>query len=258
MPTRSPTDEPVDPPAWTRSATALSAFARGLLAAALSAAGWILAATGIGFGALAHDLGFTLGHMLFISATIFALPAQVLVIDEIARGAGIAGAALAVGLTAVRLLPMTVSIMPLIRDARRPRWLHLYAVHFLAITAWLEGYRLLPGLPAQVRLAFFAGQGSGFLGLMALGGTAGYVLATALPPVLTAALLLMTPIYFTCSLLVAARARSDYAAIVIGGVLGPLAYKLAPGFDLMIAGFGGGTLAWALGRTMRSRGAGVR
>lgn len=241
-------DEPADPPAWTSQATAFAAFARGLLAASVSAAGWILAATGIGFGALAHDLGFTLGHMLFISATIFALPAQVLVIDELARGAGVAGAALAVGLTAVRLLPMTVSIMPLIRDASRPRWLHIYAVHFLAITAWLEGYRLLPGLPARVRLPFFAGQGTGFMLLMSLGGTAGYVLSAGLPPVLTAALLLMTPIYFTCSLLVAARARTDYAAILAGGILGPIAYAAVPGFDLMIAGFGGGTIAWLIGR----------
>ena len=248
-----PTEEPSDPPAWTIAATGPSAFARGVLAAALSAAGWILAATGIGFGALAHDLGFTLGHVLFISATLFALPAKVLVIDEIARGAGVAGAALAVGLTAVRLLPMTVSIMPLIRDARRPRWLHLYAVHFLAITAWLEGYRLLPGLPARVRLPFFAGQGTGFLALLALGGSSGYLLATALPPVLTAALLLMTPIYFTCSLLTAARAATDYAAILIGGLLAPVAYMLVPGFDLMIAGFGGGTLAWAIGRASRGR-----
>lgn len=246
-------DDPAAPPAWTARPTSIGAFARGLLAAAVSAAGWILAATGVGFGALAHDLGFTLGHMLFISATIFALPAQVLVIDELARGAGVAGAALAVGLTAVRLLPMTVSIMPLIRDERRPRWLHLYAVHFLAITAWLEGYRLLPGLPAHVRLPFFAGQGTGFMLLMALGGAAGYVLSAGLPPVLTAALLLMTPIYFTCSLLVAAKARTDYAAIIAGGILAPIAYKLFPGFDLMIAGFCGGTIAWLIGRSAGRR-----
>ena len=250
MPT---TDEPDRSPPWTRAATARVAFIRGLAAACLSAAGWILAATGIGFGALAHDLGFTLGHMLFISATVFALPAQVLVVDEIARGAGVAGAALAVGLTAIRLLPMTVSIMPLIRDDRQPRWLHLYAVHFLAVTAWLEGYRLLPGLPARVRLPFFAGQGSGFLALMALGGTGGYVMSGALPPVLAAALLLMTPIYFSCSLLMAAKVRTDYAAILLGGVLAPVAYTLLPGFDLMIAGFGGGTLAWAFGRMTQAR-----
>jgi predicted branched-subunit amino acid permease len=249
-----PTNKQLGPaPAWTRTATATGCFLRGLAAASVSAAGWILAATGIGFGALAHDLGFTLWHMLFISATIFALPAQVLVIDELARGAGVAGAALAVGLTAVRLLPMTVSIMPLIRDETKPRWLHLYAVHFLAITAWLEGYRLLPGLPARVRLPFFAGQGTGFMALMSFGGATGYLLSSGLPPVLTAALLLMTPIYFTCSLLVAARARTDYAAILAGGVLAPVAYKLLPGFDLMIAGFAGGTIAWLAGRAGRIR-----
>ena len=250
MPNRSTSPAPPD---WARTASHLHAFARGLLASAVSAAGMILAATGTGFGALAHDLGFSLGHVLFISAFVFALPAQVLVVDELARGAGIAGAALAVGLTAVRLLPMTVSIMPLIRDDKLPGWLHLYAVHFMAVTAWLEGNRLLPSLPARVRLAFFAGLGTGFMVLMAAGASAGFLLAAGLPPVAAAALLLMTPLYFTCSLLLSAKAATDYAAIVLGGLLAPLVYWRLPGFDLMIAGIVGGTLAWLIGRRARRR-----
>ncbi len=241
-------------PAWTGSATLLHAFLRGMQAAAISAAGFILAATGTGFGALAHDLGFTFGHVMFISAFVFALPAQVLVVDELARGAGIAGAALAVGLTAVRLLPMTVSMMPLIRDEKLPRWLHIYAVHFLAVTAWLEGNRLLPSLPVRVRLPFFAGLGTGFMVLMAIGAGIGFVLSAKLPPVLAAALLLMTPIYFTCSLLLSARTRTDHLAILLGGVLGPVLFKLVPGFDLLIAGTVGGTIGWLAGRGRRGLG----
>ena len=242
---------PPQPPGWTASATHTAAFARGLLAACTSAAGLILAATGIGFGALAHDLGFTLGHVLFISAFIFALPAQVLVVDELARGSSIAGAALAVSLTAIRLLPMTISLMPLIRDAKLPRWLHVYAVHYVAVTAWIEGFRVLPGLPQHVRLVFFSGQCTGFMALLALGSGGGYLVSAGLPSVLAAALLLMTPIYFTCSLLQGARVPADYAAIVLGGVLGPVAFKLLPGFDLLITGVLGGTIAWLTGRRSR-------
>ncbi len=246
-----PTETTRQTPAWTAAATHPQAFARGLLAAPVSAAGLILAATAVGFGALAHDLGFTLGHVLFISAFVFALPAQVLVVDELARGAGIAGAALAVALTAVRLLPMTVSMMPLIRDATLPKALHLYAVHFVAVTAWLEGNRLLPPLPARVRLPYFAGLGTGFMVLMGAGAGAGFVLAAGLPPVLAAALLMMTPIYFTCSLLLAAKGATDYLAIGLGGLLGPIVFRLFPGFDLLIAGLAGGTLAWLIGRRRR-------
>lgn len=226
---------------------------RGLLAALVSPAGLILGATGIGFGALANGLGFAIGHVLFISAFVFALPAQVLIVDELARGAGIAGTALAVTLTAVRLLPMTVSIMPLIRDEKLPRWLHVYAIHFIAVTAWIEGFRLLPGLPQRVRLPFFCGQCTGFMVLLATGSSAGFLLAAGLPPVLTAALLLMTPIYFTCSLLQSARALTDYSAIVIGAIVGPIAFKLMPGFDLMLTGVIAGTAAWLVGRRARGR-----
>ncbi len=241
------------PPAWTVTATSLSAFLRGIAATPASAAGLILAATGVGFGALARDLGYSAGHVLFICAFVFALPAQVLVIDELARGAGIAATAVAVGLSAVRLLPMTVSLMPLIRDEKLPRWLHLYAVHFIAITAWLEGSRLLPPLPARVRLPYFAGLGSGFMALMSAGALLGFLLSARLPPVASAALLLMTPIYFTCSLLLSARGRADYLAVLLGGVIGPVVFYLAPGFDLLAAGVIGGTLAYLSGRRQRQR-----
>lgn len=244
---------PTDHPAWTQDATAVHAFLRGLVAATFSIAGLVLTATGLGYGALAHDLGYTFGHMWFINVMIFALPAQVLMMDELARGTGAAAVALAVGLTAVRLLPMTVNLMPLIRDPRRPQWLHLYAVHYIAVTGWIEGNRLLPTLPQAVRLPFFAGLGTGFMLLLGLGGSAGYLLAVGLPPLLSAALMLMTPLYFVCSLLAGARGGADYLAIAIGGLLGPVVFKLAPGFDLLIAGVGGGTLAWAIGRWQRQR-----
>jgi predicted branched-subunit amino acid permease len=236
------------PPAWTADAAGGAAFARGVLHTPTSAAGLILAATGIGFGALAHDLGFTLGHVLVISVLVFAMPAQVLLIDQLARGAGIAGAALAVALTAIRLLPMTVSMMPLIRDPGRPRWLHVYAVHSIAVTAWLEGNRLLPALPAHLRLPYFAGLGTGFMVLISAGGALGFIMSAGLPRLASAALLLMTPIYFVCSLLLAARVRTDYLAILAGALLGPIAYWFVPGFDLLIAGTVGGTFAWLAGR----------
>lgn len=239
------------PPAWTANATSASAFLRGMAAAPTNAAGILLVFTGLGFGALAHDLGYTLGHLLFISVAVFALPAQVLLVDELARGAGIAAAALAVSLSAIRLLPMTVSLMPLLRRDRPSRLLHLLAVHFVNVTSWIEGNRLLPPLPTELRLPFFAGQGIGFAILISIGSALGFLLSARLPPVAAAALLMMTPIYFMSSLLHAARAAADYAAIILGGIAGPVVFYLAPGLDLLFAGVGAGTIAWLIGRRGR-------
>src|SRR5689334_18864732 len=85
--------------------TQARAFVLGLRAG-YSVAAFVLFATALGFGALARDSGFSLGHAAFLSLTMFALPNQVVLIDQLARGATVASAALAVTLAAVRLFPM--------------------------------------------------------------------------------------------------------------------------------------------------------
>src|SRR5689334_12040086 len=100
---------PMPPPLSTSAA-----FARGLRLV-VSVPAFVLFSTSIGFGALARDGGFDLAHAVFMSATMFALPNQVVLVDQLARGATLAGAALAVTLTAVRLMPMTVTLVPLLR-----------------------------------------------------------------------------------------------------------------------------------------------
>ena len=71
----------------------------------------ILFGTFVGFGALTSETGLTWLDTIFMSIFIFALPAQVALVDQMARGASIFTAALAVTATAMRLLPMTVALM---------------------------------------------------------------------------------------------------------------------------------------------------
>lgn len=236
-------------PDWARTASRWAALRRGTLVLA-SAPGLILFFSSVGFGALARDAGLTLGHAMFIAAFIYALPAQVVLADNIARGASLAAAAFAVTLTAIRLLPMTVSLLPLLRDGRSPRWMYVLAVHFVAITSWIEGNRRLPQLPVHLRLVYFIGIGLGMVSLTISGGMAGYSLAGGLPVVLSAALLFMTPLYFFLSLLATAQGGIDRLAVAAGAVTGPLFFLVMPGFDLMAAGLVGGTIAYVAGRRM--------
>ncbi len=221
---------------------------RGLLVA-FSMPGLVLFATALGFGALARDLGLTGSQASFLSVSLYAMPAQVLLIDQLARGVGLAAAALAVSFTAIRLLPMTVALMPLLRTGRRANpLLLLLAVHFIAVTAWLEGNRRLPETQPELRLHYFVGIGTGMALSTLLGTIVGYWLATGLPPTLAATLLMMTPAYFALSLLYAAREAADWLAIGTGFVLGPLLFWLLPGPDLLITGLVGGTVAYLFQR----------
>jgi predicted branched-subunit amino acid permease len=220
-----------------------AAFARGLRLV-VSVPAIVLFATAIGFGVLARDGGFALGHAVFLSATVFALPNQVVLVDQLARGATVAAAALAVTLTAVRLLPMTVTLVPLLRGPRRRWLLELVAVHFIAITTWMEGHRRLPALPPEQRLPYHLGTGVAMSSMVMAGTLVGYVLVAGLPAIVNAALLFMTPLYFFLSLIGTSATRMDAAALVLGCVLAPALYQVIPGFDLLATGIIGGTIAY--------------
>jgi predicted branched-subunit amino acid permease len=234
-------------PAWTNGADEVIAYWHGCaLAGEIPAL--ILAATGAGFGALAHDAGIQFGHTAFMSVILFATPAQVVLVDQLARGSSLWGGTFAVMLTAIRLLPMTVTVMPLLRGPATRRWQYALASHFVAITGWAEAYRRLPHLPDRLRMAYFLGMGSALITSLLIGTILGYLVASIVPPLLTSALLFMTPMYFAMSLVLNARQSMDWWALGAGAVLGPIMFIAAPGFDLLLTGLIGGTIAFLAGK----------
>ncbi len=150
-------------------------------------------------------------------------------------------------LTAVRLLPMAVNIVPVLKAPGNTRFGEIIAMHFVAITTWVEGLRRLPALPEHIRLSHFLGIGTGMVTATAIGTMAGFIVSGALPQVLSATLLFMTPLYFLCSMLMTSGRLTDRLSILLGATLGPVFYLLAPGFDLMITGLVGGTIAFLVG-----------
>ncbi len=208
----------------------------------------VLCASSMGYGALARDSGLDLGLTLFINATFFALPAQVVLVDQIARGAALSGAAFAVALTAIRLLPMTVSLMPLIRNGDRLPKFGFLAVHFIAISVWVDGAVRLPKLPPEKRFAYFLGMGLGMMAATLTGSSIGYLLASSVPTIVSAALLFMSPTFFWLSQVGTARLPADWLAIAIGCVIGPVLFQIVPGLDLLLAGLIGGTIAFFVGK----------
>jgi predicted branched-subunit amino acid permease len=223
----------------------IGAFARGL-SLALSVPSALLFAAGLGFGALARDGGFSIAHTAFITGGMFALPNQVVLVDQLARNETLLAVAIAVTLAALRLLPMTVTIVPLLKGGRRRPVLETLAVHFVAVTPWVEAQRRLPSVPFELRLATHLGLGLAFAGAMMSGTMVGHILAGSVPVTVSATLLFLTPVYFLLSLLATARVRMDLIAISIGCALAPVFYLLTPGFDLLATGLVGGTLAFLL------------
>src|SRR5215470_13639285 len=102
---------------------------------ALSAPALVLGASYIGFGSLCRESGLTLIQGLVSTTSAWALPGQVAMVELYGVGASFLAVVLAVALANARLLPMTVSLMPLTRAADTPRWKIYLAAHFVAVTA---------------------------------------------------------------------------------------------------------------------------
>ncbi len=234
------------------SQSALRWFLDGMLGV-ISVPALILMATFVGFGVLCRESGLTMGQAMFMTATIWALPSQVVLVGSIASGASLLVSAVAVALSAIRLTPMVAAWIPLVRRPGLPRWRLLVMSHFVAVTAWVWAAMRLPALPPQARLTYFAGFAM-TLSVLNLTTTAvSFQLAGALPVLLAGALFFLTPIYFITALSAAARHLAEQLAMPFGIILGPLFFHFQIGLDLVWAGLLGGTVAYVIDRMFRSR-----
>jgi predicted branched-subunit amino acid permease len=223
-------------------------FFAGWRAAWTSVFALVLVGTFVGVGALAHEYGFSLAWVLLSTALIWAAPAQVILISALGAGTTSLEAALAVGLSGVRLLPMVVSLLALIKGPdTRSRDLILPA-HLTAISMWVEALRLVPTLPREQRIAFCNGLGIAFM-VAAQGGTLiGVYLAASLPALMTAGLLFLTPMSFLVSTARNSKLLVDRLALGLGLVVGPLLAYEGVGLDLLWTGVIAGSCAYGVRR----------
>ncbi len=206
----------------------------------------VLLATYLGIGALAHDSRFSLGWVLASTLFVWAGPAQIILISTLGSSATAVQAAIAVTVSAIRLFPMVVSVLPMIRSPGTKRRQLILATHFIAVTLWVECFRLLPQVPREHRIAFTHGLGCGLVCVCLFATTLGYKLAANLPQLFGAAILLLTPLAFLLSTARNCRQLADVLALVLGLALFPLVSMLHTGVDILISGVSAGTVAYAV------------
>ncbi|MEW6769425.1 MAG: AzlC family ABC transporter permease [Pseudomonadota bacterium] len=236
---------PLDSPKWQ---SASGAFALGAKAGLSSVLALVLCGTFIGVGALAHDSGFTLGWSIASTILIWAAPAQVILITTAHAGATLLESAIAVTISAIRLLPMIVSVMPMLRTPQTRTAQLVLPAHMVAVTVWVESFRLLPHVPRSSRVAFLNGLGGALLIMSAAATGAGYGLAANLPPLLAAGILALTPLTFLLSTARNAHRLVDKLALALGLALYPLISFLNTGVEILISGIVAGTLAYGVHR----------
>jgi predicted branched-subunit amino acid permease len=228
--------------------TSLHAFGRGLFAATQTVLTYTLFATYLGVGALSHDLNFSPLWAILATALVWAAPAQMILLTALGSGGAAVQAAAAVSLSAIRLMPMVVALLPMLRGPTTKSWHLILPTHFVAVTVWVESMRLVPQVPRERRIAFVNGLGTGVMGATVVSTLIGYNIAATLPPLFGAAVLFLTPISFLLTSVANSKMLVDRLALALGIALLPLTNLLNTGIDMLIAGVSAGTIAYAVHR----------
>lgn len=219
---------------------------RGGFVEALGAPALVLGSGYIGFGALAGDAGVSLLLALVSTVTIFALPAQIAMVEMWQLGTPVAALVLAVAMTNARFLPMAATLLPQMRHPRWTRWHYAFAAHCIAMSGWAIAMRRNPEMQAEHRLPFFCGFTLGLWLACLVGTAAGYYISGNVPDQLTVGLVFLNPIYFILILVRETRTRLGIVALSCGAVAGPPVHMWIPDWSLIVGGALAGILAFVI------------
>ncbi|MEP1442817.1 MAG: AzlC family ABC transporter permease [Hyphomicrobiales bacterium] len=213
----------------------------------------ILIMSFIGFGALTAEAGLTVWQAMFLGITTWALPSAVLVAGAIINDVPFYATVFAVVLASVRLLPMTMALVPMLKSDKTKLSSLLLSAYFMAVTSWVFAMNRLPEIERENRVPFFLGFALTLAMVVVITLGIAHSLVPNLPVPIAAALIFLTPVYFLLSMTAAARITSEYWAIGFGLVLGPIFHLITPDTDLLWCGLLGGTMSYGLSRLVESR-----
>jgi len=215
------------------------------------APGWGVFAAMAGFGSIAGEAGESLWRSLVLMTGLWSMPGQVAFVELTADG--VLGWTLIVAVTVanLRMLPLTLASIPLLRDARGIRPRHFWLAQINSVTGFVQLKDAAARITDQQSLArYFEGFCLGTLLLGALGTTLGHSLASHLPDEGLRTLIFVTPLYL---LLLTARTRDPMmltaAALGCGAV--PLAHLWSADWGVIAGGLVAGTLAFAVNEARR-------
>lgn len=211
----------------------------------------VLFASYVGFGSLVRESGMSLPVGLLSTVATWALPGQIVSVELYAAGASLLTIFIAVALTNARMMPMTLTLLPVMRVPGRKRWRLFAAAHLIAVTGWAVAMLRCPDMPPAQRLSYFIGFAGALLAGSATGTAVGFLLSGAVPSAISLGLVFVNPVYFMLLFIGDLRDRSRTLALVLGAGLTPAVHAVAPTWGLLITGAVAGGLALALGRRRR-------
>ena len=215
------------------------------------APGWGVFAAMAGFGTIAGEAGETLLRSLVLMAGLWSMPGQVAFVELSADGVVGWTVIIAVTVANLRMLPLTLASMPLLREGRGVTPRQFWLAQINSVTGFVQLRDAASRIADQGALSrYFEGFCVGTLLLGALGTILGHSLASHLPEQGLRVLIFVTPLYL---LLLTARTRDPMmlGAAGLGCIAVPAGHLWSPDWGVIAGGLAAGTLAFAVNEARR-------
>jgi len=206
-----------------------------------------LGASFIAIGALLKNIGFNIQQSILSTVLTYALPGQLVMAESFFIGASLVNIFLAVWLVNARLYPMTVSLMPLLKETSQPRWKYYLSCHFLAVSSWLIMKDRIQTVDQKNRIDFWIGIGVGTWSTAIVATIVGYLLSDYLSKDMVIGLAIVNPVYFACMMVGSMKSKSISTAVILGAISGPTLFLFSQEWSILIAGTLAGTIAFIVG-----------
>ena len=218
-------------------------FKRGCRTA-LGIPGISLAASFFALGALFKNSGLN-AMQSFLSTLIgFALPGQLVMAETLIVNGTLLNILIAVFLTNARLYPMTVNLVPVIRQNNRPRWHYYFLAHFIAVTSWVYMLSNYNKINKENRFSFFLGLGVTLWVLSTIATVIGLYTAGIISKKVFVAIIFLNPIYFMCMIVSVLNKLHIILTVFLSIILAPILFLVTPDWSVLLAGVISGIISY--------------
>mgnify|MGYP000026160833 CR=1 FL=1 len=211
---------------------------------ALGIPGISLAASFFALGALFKNSGLN-AMQSFLSTLIgFALPGQVVMAETLIVNGTLLNILIAVFLTNARLYPMTVNLVPVIRQKNRPRWHYYFLAHFIAVTSWVYMLSNYNKISKENRFSFFLGLGATLWVLSTISTVFGFFKAAIISKKIFVVIIFLNPIYFMCMIVSVLNKLHIILTVFLSIILAPILFLVIPDWSVLLAGVISGIISY--------------
>ena len=201
----------------------------------------------LAIGALLKNIGFNFQQSFFSTFFTYALPGQLVMAESFLVGASLINIFIGVWLVNARLFPMAVSMFPLLKSKKQPKWKYYISCHFLAVSSWLIMKKDYRKINLDNRIDFWMGIGTATWSIAIFSTILGYLVSDYLSKDMMIGLAIVNPIYFFCMLLGTMKNIAIGTSVILGTILGPLFYLVSPEWCILYGGVVAGIVAFFAG-----------